>query len=242
MKVRSLTDLGLEQFRQFIESNPDRALPAMLLEGREYSSQIPDSPEVTNEGFANRFEFGNYLVNNISDLINAGYQHDVGVWSWLALYYFDQICPLRNGKRNPSRQNYYILDPHEYTRYYHHMVRTPFTLVSIHGNNAEVLLTQPLDRSGEIIEQFASRQEIVTNTTLIEAVSKLYLERSEDGSVRFKRGSAGKNTGGTFRRLAEVLGQFDLTYDFRSMPPIEILKILPSEFSRFKPESAEVFV
>lgn len=236
MKIRRLTKAGLEQFQRFIEDNPNNPLPRALLSEHEYTRPVPDAPTLELQKFNTRFDFGLYLVDKISGFINSGYQYDIGVWSWIVLFYFDQICPLQNGKRSPSRINYYILDPHEYKRYYHHLARTPFMLVSVHGKNAEILLTQPLHQSGEIIEQFASRQEIVTNKSLIEAVSELYLVRKEDGSAKFKRGSAGKNTGGTFRRLAGILGQFDLTYDFRTMPPTDILQILPSEFNRFKPE------
>lgn len=233
MRVRRLTESGLQRFRDFIEQSPNRAVPDELVRDRKYSTEVANGPDVAEMKFQNRYEFGCYLVDQLAAHKERSFQYDVGLWSWLALFYFDQICPLRQGVRNPSRTNYYIFEPHEWTRYYHHMVRTPYLLVSIHGKAAQVLLTQPTDQSGEIIEQFASRQEIVTNASLIAAVRKLYLDVS-DGEPRLKRGSAGRLSKGTFRRFAEVLPQFELTYDFRAMSPDEILDILPSEFDRFK--------
>jgi hypothetical protein len=238
MQVRTLTENGIAAFSQFVRENPHRPVPHEIITGKSFSSQLTDAPEIEIKGFDNRFEFGKYLVERLSTLVTGKYEFDTGLWSWLAAVYFDEICPLKNGKRQPSRINYYVLEPHEYKRYYHHMARTPYMLVSLHQNDAEVLLTQPLHRSGEIIEQFASRQDIVTNKPLIEAISKLYLVTGDDGKKTFKRGSAGKNTGGTFRRLGgDIVNQFDLTYDLRTMSPDAIISMLPSEFDRFKPET-----
>lgn len=233
MRARRLTDGGLERFRDFIEQTPNRAMPTELVADRKHSTEVVNGPDMAQIKFQNRYEFGCYLAGQLAPHKERSFQYDVGLWSWLALYYFDQLCPLSQGFRNPSRTNYYILEPHEWSRYYHHMVRTPYLLVSIHGQTAQVLLTQQMDQSGEIIEQFASRQEIVTNVSLISAVNKLYLDLSS-GEARLKRGSAGRVSKGTFRRFAEVLTQFELTYDFRAMSADEILRILPIEFDRFK--------
>ena len=50
-----------------------------------------------------------------------------------------------------------------------------------------------------------------------------------------KRGAAGRGPGSA-RRLAEVLGQFDMTWDLYSMSASSILDILPKEFNRFTPK------
>lgn len=239
MQVRILTEEGLKQVRQFLEENPHRPTPSHLLEQNKVSAPVSGAPDIEDREFQNRYEFGRYLYEMLNAFVEEGRSRDVGLWTWLSLFYFDQICPLRNGRRKLSRINYYILEPHVWKRYYHHLVRTPYSLVKLHGRYAECLLSQPLHHSGEIIEQFASRQDIIAGKALIQAIYELYFERDEAGKGRTKRGAAGKNTPGTFRRFAEVRGQFELTYDFYSMNPEDILELMPSEFDRFRKSESE---
>jgi hypothetical protein len=91
------------------------------------------------------------------------------------------------------------------------------------------VLVTPVNSPGEVVEQVASNQEIVSNSTLMQVVTRLYLD--SDGQL-LKRGSGG-NKGGSARRLAAVLAQFDLTWDTYAMTPSEIMELLPKEFDNF---------
>jgi hypothetical protein len=98
-----------------------------------------------------------------------------------------------------------------------------------------VLLCGPLFRPGEIVEQIVARSEILTNANAVEVATAIYFD-PRSGS--FKRGAAGKG-GGSVRRLADVLNQFDLTWDLYWMSAAGILAKLPGEFDRFRrPASA----
>jgi hypothetical protein len=94
-----------------------------------------------------------------------------------------------------------------------------------------VLLCGPLDRPGEIVEQIVARSEIITNPHAVEVATTIYFD-PKSGS--FKRGAAGKG-GGSVRRLADILNQFDLTWDLYWMSAVSILAKLPGEFDRFRP-------
>ena len=92
------------------------------------------------------------------------------------------------------------------------------------------MLATPVEKPGEVVEQFASRQEMITSVSLMSAITALYYDPVKQ---QIKRGAAGK-AGGSSRRLADVLGQFDVTWDIYGMPSDEILALLPGEFDRFK--------
>ena len=84
---------------------------------------------------------------------------------------------------------------------------------------------------GDLVEQLASRQELVTNRAFLAAATTLYV----DLQTRLpKRGGGGKSRG-TARRLADVCNQFDVTWDLYAMEPGELLGKLPKEFQRFQP-------
>ena len=92
------------------------------------------------------------------------------------------------------------------------------------------LLAGPLDTPGDVVEQLASRQEIVTCPGVMEAVTTLYLDRR---TGQLKRGASSKGMPGTARRLPTVLRQFDMTWDLFSLTGAEVLQLLPREFEPF---------
>jgi hypothetical protein len=92
------------------------------------------------------------------------------------------------------------------------------------------LLCGPIYKQGDIVEQLASRQELITNKSLIGVATVLYYDST---SGRAKRGAGGKGLGSP-RRLADIIDQFNLTWDLYTMTLEEILELLPDEFDKFK--------
>jgi hypothetical protein len=91
-------------------------------------------------------------------------------------------------------------------------------------------LKQPLWKPGDIVEQLASRKELVTNRAVAETATRLYFDSAAGA---FKRGHSSKIRGGP-RRLASLLNQLDLTWYLYGMTTDEILNLLPKEFDRFR--------
>jgi hypothetical protein len=102
--------------------------------------------------------------------------------------------------------------------------------------NAKLLLLQsadnpyPLRVHGDILEQLGGRQSVLRSQSLISEANQLY---ADPKTGRPRRGVAG-NIGGSVRRLALVLRQFDLTFDVEKMPVGRLSEILPREFDRWK--------
>lgn len=91
------------------------------------------------------------------------------------------------------------------------------------------MLCQPLDSPGDVVEQLASRQELVTNRGIMELATRLYVEPE---SLRQKRLAGGKGDGSA-RRLSDIIEQFDLTWDLYAASGEELATVMPKEFSRF---------
>src|SRR5262249_11852361 len=157
-------------------------------------------------------------------------ERDTGLWAWLALFYFEQLCPkTAHGQRKPGELARWIPEVTNYQRYYRHLLAGPYRIYRAHRDNpqrAMALLCNPLDRPGDIVEQLASRQEIVTNRAIVESATRLYMDAA---TARPRRGAGGKGAGSA-RRLADVLNQFDITWDFYAMDSVNLLSLLPKEF------------
>lgn len=239
MKLRRLNDVGVERLRDFLASlvseNPE-PLPSVILTDPTYSEVLPVEIRVENVPFARRFEAGQYLYERLAPLRTPErmhYERDSGLWSWLALFYFDQLCPTTpGGSRNPRDRARWIPSFDEPRRYYRHLLVGPYLIFKRYAHDPEmamVLLCTRVDAPGEIVEQFVSRPQLVTCPAAVGVATKLYHVPDKT----FRRGAAGKEAG-SVRRLAEVLMQFDVTFDLQAMSADDLMALLPKEFDRFR--------
>ena len=234
MRVRILNDRGIKAFADFL-SSPEAAgggdPPFAMLEDDFLANPFEDDAEVEPRDFSSRFELAQYLCNVLPDA-GPALDHNRGLWSWLGLFYFEQICPRQaDGSRKIGEVQRYILSL-DWKKYYRHLLATPYVIYRLHGPFSRSILSPLVHKHGDFAEQLASRQEIITNRGLIEAVDRLYYA-SDGESGMPKRGATNRNRGGTLRRLVDVIQQFDLTYDLYGMTAGDILGILPREFGRW---------
>ena len=197
-----------------------------------FSNPLCETELLIRERFPDRYAFGNRLVKLLSlfDAHTISYRRSL--WAWLAAWYFDQLCEVdRSGKRLLRNEYRYI--PQERS-YYRHLVRTPWYVISQHGEAAKFLFTAmrtddpaPLSRQTALLDELAARQFVIASPALFGAAQQLYTDRFTGRPIR---GAGGKGSGSP-RRLALIANQLALTYDIRNMRTENFLKLLPEEFS-----------
>jgi len=236
MRLRRLSSKGTSEFGAFLDSlshTPSAAVPFGLLGGVETAGDLEVQVEVEPKVFANRFVMATYLDSLLSDRGLKDLKRDVGLWSWLALFFFDQLCPANpEGHRKVGERARYIPAVDDYRKYYRHLLAGPYSVFRAHRDEpTRVLpvLTGPPSKPGEIAEQLASRQEIVTNKSIMALAATLYIDAK---TQRPKRGAGGSGPGSA-RRFADILNQFDLTWDLYSMQTPAMMQMMPAEFERF---------
>lgn len=236
-KLRILNDEGIRQFAEFIAGGASGDAPLDLLQNPETSGPFRGGDILLGGAdFPDRYQFGIYLRTLFRKVDAASIVGDRYLWTSLALFWFDRICPRRaDGSRNPSREYSYILS-NDYRHTYRHLIRTPWFMVTRHDENAKLLLiaprenAHPLSVHGEIMEQIGGRQRVLASRPLMDAMNRLYFDMK---TGRPRRGLAGRGRGSA-NRLGIVLRQLELTYDPDEMPDGEFLRILPSEFDHWK--------
>ena len=238
MALKKLNKKGISQFENYLAGGANGPPPLYLLDDPVYSETVSAkiSPPDDISVLPDRYVFGNRLNDLLKDLNPTEINMDKGLWSGLALLWFDVFCPSASGgKRTPGAEYRYILSPN-YKDYYRHLVRSPWRLVCDHGKNAKFALIapragkNPLAVNGEIFENICGRQQVLANRKIIEAANRLYFDVPKN---RPKTGVAGSGKGSA-RRFGLIFRQFDLTYDPASMPTDALTGLLPSEFERWK--------
>ena len=237
MKLKKFTTFGIERFGEYLDllqTEPTRLLPASLLEDSVCSEVFGKPTEVHSKTFGTRYGAAEYLDEILARSGVAEAERDVGLWAWLTLFFFNELCPSNKaGERELRERPAYIPEPQNFQRYYRHLLLGPYLIFRAHRDapkRAMALLCKPLPIIDDIVAQLASRQELVTNPALVELATKLYFDPV---SGTTKKGAGGKG-GGSPRRLADVLQQFDVTWDLYAMQIAEFFRILPDEFNRFR--------
>lgn len=238
MEIRRFTDKGIELFRAYLSELREGLTsppPYHLLNGPETSEPARGEGQIEQHRFHTRLELARYLDNALSGLGNDSLEMDVHLWSWLSLFYFDQVCPAeKNGVRRPGRDYRHILEP-GYPYGHRHLICGSYLVYSTYGLHEELsrlLLCTPLPIENKFHHELAVRQNFITNRGILEAAHKLYFDESTN---KPKRGATvKKKIPGTLYRFIDVIQQYDLTYDLYSMSGEEVLDLLPPEFNKWR--------
>jgi len=235
MHLRIMLQEGVQKFAQYINDlkiNPSLQRPDLNSEpsSEKFSTEIPvDETKVFNS----KIELAEYLHACFTS--KSLKREDVlplnGIWTWLAYIWFDQFAPSRAGTREIKEDAKYLCSS-DYRDYYRHFVAGPYSIYSLHGHdNSRIFLYSSVNQHNDFIEQFASRQFIISHRNIVEAISRLYFDYQKGQP---KTGAQSRTRPGNIRRFVSVIQQFELTYDIYTMDPARILELLPDEFNHWK--------
>lgn len=239
MELRKFTDEGVERFRVYLRAAVEGSTagpPRELLTDPKSSFSVRERLQIEPQVFANRLELARYLDRIFENLRERPdtLANDVALWSWLSLFYFDQVCPAdEKGRRKPGREYRHIPEP-GYPMGHRHLVMGPYLVYTVYGwgdGLSKLLLHTVLSAESKFHHEICSRQSLVTNKGIMEALHILYFDEAH---AKPKRGPImNKKAPGSLNRFIDVIQQLDVTFDLYSMPGAEIVGLLPPEFSHW---------
>jgi hypothetical protein len=232
--LRVLNEAGVEQFRRFLAmiraGERFQESPALLYVD-DYSRPLRENVRIESRKFKRKIDAAVYLQSLLQPIEYPGMLEDVGLWSWLALFYFDQIAPPgADGKRMP-REDYHYIPARGSWYQYRHLLSSAYEIYSTHGERGRIILHPPVNQHGRFAWQLAWRRDLITNRGLIEAIDRLYWDAKKK---RPKRGASVEERGGSLHRFIDVVQQLDLNYDLHGMTAEQIIALLPEEFEEWK--------
>ncbi len=226
--LRKLNAKGIAAFREYLSSiraGAEFQTSPALLYVDDFSTAVRPRIEVERRTLKTKLDAAAYLTTVLEPIEGPGLTSDVGLWSWLALFFFDQLSPVRpDGKRRPREDYHYIPSDRRPQR---HLLAGAYQLYKLHGQHARVLLHPAVHQHGRFIFDLDFRRDLLTNRGLIEVADRLYWN---ERTRRPKRGAASDGQPGNLRRLIAVAQQLELNYDLYGMNAQEILELLPGEF------------
>jgi len=234
--VRRFTPEGIVRFENYLmrlSAGEKLEPPVHLLYDADTSKATLGTANIEPRSFTSKKDSAEYLQQQLADLDRNEVDNNIGLWTWLSLYFIDQVCPPDgSGRRKPGEMVRHILSTNA-QKYYRHLLAGPYRLLQTHGHFARVFLHGDVTVHGDFSEQLASRMQFISNRSLIKVVDHLYYDSASNGRGRPKKGALTRTRPGNVRRFVSVMQQFELTYDMYAMSAEQILQMLPNEFKKW---------
>ena len=232
--VHALNAEGVARFAAYLDTLRDGSpadAPRELLDEPRYTADLSVEARVESKPFASRWGLAQHLAEALALVPGDEVEENVGLWSWLSLYYFDQVCPRqRDGSRKPG-SDYRHIPEFGFLHRHRHLLYGSFAVYRRHRGFAILVLSGPLHSESALYQEITSRQDLLASRGVIEALNALYLDRSRGLP---KRGAQRVAAAGTIRRFVRVMQQLDLTYDIYGMSGADIVELLPTEFDAWR--------
>lgn len=243
--MRALLKDGCSEFATWVlslDENPSAEVPLGLLTDEEYSYEIPNSPDLNAQVFSTKYELASTLFPIVIELEALRVNHDSwpGIWSALALFYFESICNKNDDGWAPRSVSYYVYGEHtgHKPKFYAHRIYGPITLYRTAPECIRPFFEGRFKcpaAIGQFEMSIGASNELAENPTILEVLRKLYVR--EDGKVlrftgmkRFPGSTKKWDTPGGIRRIPKVCRQLRRTYDLHGVSTDSLLELLPTEF------------
>lgn len=233
--LRLFRENGIDAFREYLRilrTGAGIPPPLELLTSADTSQPIDEDIRIESITPENHFAMAQYLIEKLRPVPELCRRGNTFLWSWLSLYYFDLVCPVRNdGTRYPGR-DYRHIQEEGYPNVHRHLLSGPYHLAVTYGELTKFLLSSSLHIENKTYHELCARQNFVSNRSIMEAAQILYCN-SKTGRQK-QRVAASKVEPGGIYRFITVIQQFELTYDLFSMNSEQILSLLPKEFDTWR--------
>lgn len=232
--IRALNAVGIDEFRGYLARLRSGVIsdpPRSLLDNSNCTLELSTDIEVRSQLFSSRIVLGKYLCETLTPLRPEDLDRNTGLWAWMSLFFFNQVCPVKNdGTRQPG-QDYRHIPDFSYRYRHRHLLYGPYQVYRRHGAFSALLLSGSAGTESAIYHEVASRQDLIANRGVVEALLDLYMDRKR---MAPKQGSQDpKAPPGSIRRFVRVLQQLDVNYDIYGISGKDICSLLPAEFDHW---------
>jgi len=232
MRLREFNDDGIDRFREYLtraRQESDVEPPWELLDDRSLTRDVLPVVELDRPGFSTKRQAAEYLHEALMPLADRDILKNAGLWTWLSLYYFDDVCPKQKSTRRILKDYYYIYYADNGMYYYRHLLAVSYLVRLVAPHSNRLLLDTPLRSLTGIVES-AMRQLVLTRIPCIfEVIDRLYYDESRHGLRPGALGSQPR-AGDLKNRLPARIRQLQRTYDLHCLNADQLIQLLGPEF------------
>lgn len=233
MLLRRFNENGIAEFREYLQdcrASPHAPPPYQLLANASLTTTVEPNIEVIEQEFLRRRDAAEYLQGVLDPLSENEVRLDGGLWTWLTLYYFDQVCPPREGRRTVKNDYHYIFEPTNQRHFYRHLLFLAWRIIVAAPQHNRLFLDVPLSTLDKASTEVMKRLYITRIKCVFEALDRIYFD-ADRGRIRVGLVSPGKIApGDLINRFPIRIRQLEMTFDLQSLSADHLIELLGDEF------------
>ncbi|QDU28887.1 hypothetical protein ETAA8_39930 [Anatilimnocola aggregata] len=234
MIARQFNAAGLAAFRGYLAEcriEPARAVPQTLLVDPAFSDPTTSPVHVEPRQFRTRQVAAEYLHQVLSPISDHDLLANAGLWSWLSLYYFDQVCPIVMGIRQVTNDYSYVFEPKNPRHFYRHLLFIAWRVKNMAPEHCRLFLTPAVSTLDHVTTEVLKRLYLTRIPCIFEVLDRLYWDSSRG---RARAGIVGTKVkaGDLVHRLPIRIRQLEVTYDLNSLSADQLVSLLGTEFQQ----------
>ncbi len=188
MIVRQFNASGIAAFEAFLaecRTHPQMPVPRNLLKDNSLAERIGPHIAVEPKHFTLRRDAADYLAKLLEPLPPDEIAENAGLWTWLSLFFFDEVCPVHDGRRQIRSPQFYVYEPKLVRRAYYHLLFIPWRIAHIAPNHGRIFLTGPVHQQNEVTRLVMKRLYLLRIPCIFEVLDRLYWD--DQGAKTTKR-------------------------------------------------------
>ena len=235
MILRKFREPGIIAFRHFLATcreSPAAPYPQQLLEDQALTSPVSPVVDVEHRRLATRGDAAYYLKTLLSPLPEQSVAADAGLWTWLTLFFLDEVCPPKNGTREVKNDYYYVFEPTNPRHFYRHLLFIAWQTLRLAPQHNRLFLGNSVSSLDKVTTEVMKRLYLTRIECIFEVLDRLYWD---DERGRARPGITDSRTvkqGDLVHRLPIRIRHLEKTYDLFSMKANQLIELLGDEFRR----------
>lgn len=237
MILRQFRPAGIQAFQKFLaecRESPRTPVPRQLLEDETLTEAVKPAITIEPKRFATRADAAEYLSSLLRPLAESDVAANVGLWTWLSLFFFDEVCPPADGYRAVKNDYTYLFEPKNPRHFYRHLLFIAWYVLRIAPKHNRLFLNGSLASLDEVTRLVMERLYLTRIPCLFEVLDRLYWDqrrgRARSGIVTREN----VKPGDLRHRLPIRVRQLERTYDLFSLTADQLIDLLGVEFE-FEP-------
>lgn len=233
MIVRQFNDAGTTMFRDFLASarkDPGHPVPHELLEDGALTRVAHPQTLVESVHLVTKADAATYLAGVLKSIPEQDVVENAGLWTWLTLFFFDEVCPERAGRRTVKNDYHYVFEPKNARHFYRHLLFISWRVQCVAPRHNRLLLSSPLATLDKVTTEVMKRLYMTRIPCMFEVLDRLYWDEKRGKARIGIVGTQPAKPGDLTHRLPIRIRQLERTYDLVSLNADQLLELLGDEF------------
>ncbi len=238
IEVRSFNEAGIKAFQDYLKCIRDGQHGPNVIDLLDDASLLSNenkyrSVTVESRRFTSRREAADYFHNKFKNVSAESLRKDAGLWTWLSLFYFDQVCPDVDGRKTVRNDYTYIFMPDQSRYFYRHLLFVAWYAKHVSPVHNRLFLDTTLHQLDKFTQDVLKRLYLTRIDCIFEVLDRLYWDRDLNRPRRGVNSPRKVVAGDLVHRFPTRIRQLEKTYDLLSLTASQLIDLLGEEFASF---------